>query len=1094
MKNPFIESSTLRQTLFKQVLPLAFLTRALRVHPGEWKLLAWVTAIQLVTSASSIMINNVAQATFLKRFGVHALPAVFLGEALITFFVAGLVSMLMERYRSLRVFTGLLLFYGVSAGLLRMLLVTDARWVYPVLYILKTQAVSILPILYWDILGDLFTTQQSKRLYTLVTAGGVVGTAAGSLLTRSVAGWIGTENILLLFTAGMALAALLNTLMDRVAGTSVQPHSPVASTKEKGIYGQMVRDFIACTKQYPLLRYMIILLAIPNMLLPIMDYQFNVLVDHHFVSEATTLHFFGIYRGISNTVIFLCLLVSSRLITAWGIPTSMLFHPANYALAFSGILLRFDILAGVYAKFTTEVLKTVLNNPARSVLYNFFPAHLRSMVRVMLRGGVIRLSDFAGSSLLILVSGTISPRFLSVIAIPLATIWVVTSFRLKRAYPSILVQSLSEQQIDLEPIEDDQLQMIAGSRQSLDNFRRGLASDDGRVVLNCAQLLIRIRPSGWLDQVLDATPSQEAQIQIQLFSMLRPDDVRGHLADIYARAAAVPSDQQWIWLDALSRLDPAGSIPFLESHLTHVDPRARIEAYAGLGRCADPGHREAYRNHVRQLLDGGPDQVRTAVALAGKVGDSVFENLLVDTLSQSEDPETVGWALEGLARMGHADLPDLALALTDHESARVRLKALDTLCTLSDRVPLKPVVAMLKDSDQAVRDRARAFIKEKGAGAADELLLSLAEPSRRQRTEIARLLQHIGLPGVTLSGFVTAELKQAYRFLDLARALDTAAGGPEKDLLRAALLEKQADTVDIILHVLGTVVFGERMRVIVRAIGSENKREREDAVEALDTVLHGDIRRGLMPLLDEQSLQEILISGRMPVKSWTRARYSPGEALSSLLGEPDSVLNALCLEVVQENPEIMAGVVHPAGLSTVITTANARAEPEADTYFPGPSPAGRTAVSCSLGQRIRHLRAMPLFQGIKIHELARMVSKAQLITVDQGEILMHKGGVGNRIYIVCQGSLSADDSPRSGEWSSGDIVGELACMDGAAQLVTVRCETRALLLSVSCDTFQQILLQFPVLALNLCAVYSRWLKVYHQRLAGMDGVASHAGA
>ena len=652
MKNPFIESSMSRHTLFQQVLPLAFLTRALRVHPGEWKLLAWVTAIQLVMSASSIMINNVAQATFLKRFGVHALPAVFLGEALITFFVAGLVSMLMERYRSLRVFTGLLIFYGLSAGLLRTLLGTDARWVYPVLYILKTQAVSILPILYWDILGDLFTTQQSKRLYTLVTAGGVVGTAAGSLLTRSVAGWIGTENILLLFTAGMALAALLNTLMDRVAGTPVQPHSPVAATKEKGTYAKMVRDFIACTKQYPLLRYMIILLAIPNMLLPIMDYQFNVLVDHHFVSEATTLHFFGIYRGVSNSVIFLCLLVSSRLITAWGIPTSMLFHPANYVLAFSGILLRFDILAGVYAKFTTEVLKTVLNNPARSVLYNFFPAHLRSMVRVMLRGGVIRLSDFVGSSLLILVSGTINPRLLSVIAIPLATIWVVTSFRLRRAYPSILVQSLSEQQIDLEPIEDDQLKMIAGSRQSLDNFRRGLASDDGRVVLNCAQLLIRIGPPGWVDQLLETIPSQDAQIQQRLLSLLRPDDVRSHLPVIYARASAVPSDQQWMWLDALARLDPAGSIPFLESHADHVDPRARIEAYAGMGRSADPGHRQAYRNHVRQLLAGGPDQVRTAVALVGKVGDSTFEKLLVDTLSQSEDPETRRLGIGGIGPHG----------------------------------------------------------------------------------------------------------------------------------------------------------------------------------------------------------------------------------------------------------------------------------------------------------------------------------------------------------------------------------------------------------------------------------------------------------
>ena len=1070
MKNPFIESSTLRHTLFKQVLPLAFLTRALRVHPGEWKLLAWVTAIQLVMSASSIMINNVAQTTFLKRFGVHALPAVFLGEALITFFVAGLVSMFMECYRSLRVFSGLLIFYGVSAGLLRTLLGTDAHWVYPALYILKTQAVSILPILYWDILGDLFTTQQSKRLYTLVTAGGVVGTAAGSLVTRSVAGWIGTDNILLLFTAGMALAALLNTLMDRVAGTPVQPHSPVAATKDKVTYGQMVRDFIACTQQYPLLRYMILLLAIPNMLLPIMDYQFNVLVDQHFVSEATTLHFFGIYRGVSNTVIFLCLLVSSRLISAWGIPTSMLFHPANYVMAFTGILLRFDILAGVYAKFTTEVLKTALNNPARSVLYNFFPAHLRSMVRVMLRGGVIRLSDFTGSGLLILVSGTISPRMLSIIAIPLGIVWVVTSFRLRRAYPAILVQSLSEQQVDLEPMENDHLQMLAGSRNSLDTVRKGLSSDDGRIVLNCAQLLLRIKPPGWINQVLGAIPSQDAQTQQQLLSLLDPDDARGHLPDMVARISTVPPDRQWVWLEAMARLDPDGSGPFLESHVTHADPRARMEAYAGMGRSTDPGHRQVYQNHVRQLLNGDPTQVRTAVALVGKVGDSAFEKLLVDTLSQSEDSEIVGWALEGLARMGHGDLPDLALALTGHESARIRLKALDTLCTLADRVPLRRVVAMLKDPDQAIRDRAGAFIKEKGSGAADELLLALAEPSRRQRSEIARLLQHIGLPGVALSGFVTAELKQAYRFLDLARALAAARGGPAKDLLQAVLVEKQADMVDMILHALGTVVFGERMRVIVRALNSSNKREREDAVEALDNALHGDIRRGLMPLLDGQFVQEQLITGRMTVKSWTRPPGSPGMAMSLLLNEPDPFLQALCLEVVQEDPAIMPIVdSFPNPLSNVPRVSEGTADD-----------------SPSLGQRIRYLRAMPLFQGIKIHELAEVAGKAQWITVNQGEFLLREGSVGDRIYLVCQGSLCSDGSRRSGEWSTGDIVGELACMDGAAQLVSVRCETKARLLVISCDTFRQILLQFPVLALNLCARYSQWLKVYHQRLACMN--------
>ncbi len=149
---------------------------------------------------------------------------VFLTETLITFAVAGGLSMLMERFRSLRVFTGLLLFYGISEGLIRPILATDARWVYPVLFIPKSQAVGLLPILFWNILGDLFTTQQSKRLCTLVVVVGVLGTSVGSVATRPMATWLGKDNLLLVFAVGMGLAATLNPYTEKVTGAPIQPH------------------------------------------------------------------------------------------------------------------------------------------------------------------------------------------------------------------------------------------------------------------------------------------------------------------------------------------------------------------------------------------------------------------------------------------------------------------------------------------------------------------------------------------------------------------------------------------------------------------------------------------------------------------------------------------------------------------------------------------------------------------------------------------------------------------------------------------------------------------------------------------------------
>ncbi len=72
--------------------PGVFFIRFLRVRPEEVSILLWVRAIQVTMSISSVLINNLSQATFLKRFGVGYLPAVFLAESVVTFLVANAVG------------------------------------------------------------------------------------------------------------------------------------------------------------------------------------------------------------------------------------------------------------------------------------------------------------------------------------------------------------------------------------------------------------------------------------------------------------------------------------------------------------------------------------------------------------------------------------------------------------------------------------------------------------------------------------------------------------------------------------------------------------------------------------------------------------------------------------------------------------------------------------------------------------------------------------------------------------------------------------------------------------------------------------------
>lgn len=79
---------------------------------------------------------------------------------------------------------------------------------------------------------------------------------------------------------------------------------------------------------------------------------------------------------------------------------------------------------------------------------------MRGLVRVFLRGTVVRAADFAGSGFLMLIRGAIEPRMLSIVATPLCLIWIFTTFRMKQKYSNLLLKTLVEEQIDWKRLED----------------------------------------------------------------------------------------------------------------------------------------------------------------------------------------------------------------------------------------------------------------------------------------------------------------------------------------------------------------------------------------------------------------------------------------------------------------------------------------------------------------------------------------------------------------------------------------------------------------------------------------------------------------
>ena len=70
---------------------------------------------------------------------------------------------------------------------------------------------------FWSFMSDLYSTEQSKRLFAFIAAGGSIGTLAGPLLARQLAVPVGPANLLLIAAALLALAVVCANRLEAAA-------------------------------------------------------------------------------------------------------------------------------------------------------------------------------------------------------------------------------------------------------------------------------------------------------------------------------------------------------------------------------------------------------------------------------------------------------------------------------------------------------------------------------------------------------------------------------------------------------------------------------------------------------------------------------------------------------------------------------------------------------------------------------------------------------------------------------------------------------------------------------------------------------------
>src|SRR4029453_14719880 len=206
----------------------------------------------------------------------------------------------------------------------RIALLTDGRWVFPVLWLTVALAILLQNVFVWGTAGVVTDTRRAKRLFPLFAAGEILGSVAGGLLTNPLVRVIGTENLLLVWAASLAVSFALCRAVLSAAGTLAQPRVRKARRREASPWRDLTVAFGYVRRSRLLVGVGLAAGLFSARFFPL-SLPWATAATHRFPNADDLAGFFGLFwAAMTGAAFFMSVLVTNRLFVGVGIASMVL--------------------------------------------------------------------------------------------------------------------------------------------------------------------------------------------------------------------------------------------------------------------------------------------------------------------------------------------------------------------------------------------------------------------------------------------------------------------------------------------------------------------------------------------------------------------------------------------------------------------------------------------------------------------------------------------------------------------------------------------------------------------------------------------------
>jgi len=783
----------------------------LRLQRGEGGTVALLVAIAFLADAGVMVAQSAIDALFLARYGVGKLPLMYALVGVAMFATTLGLATLLARAGRARAFLLILAVVLAAALCSRAALELGASWIYAALWLVRNIAQSTLVLAVWGLAGLVADTRQAKRYFPLIAAGGVMGLVVGGVATAPLAATLGSANLLFVWAALVAGAAGLAWRLVRKEDISLAPPRARARAHGSDLTGGLT-DVV----RSGLLRWMSVANLLVALLFSLLYLSFARAAVARHPDPDKLAAFFGVFFAVAMAAAFvISLLVTSRLLARFGVPTVVLVLPVLYLVGFgvSAVAASFSILLAF--RFAQVAWDNGGANGTWEALINSFPADRRDRARAFLYGVPLQLGTILAGLVAFIAQRLGHPNTVYGAGFLAAVFAVASVMQIRGAYPRALVAALREGRPAIFGApQGPQPAVLSTDATGLGVLEGLLGDDDAAVRRLAAHALGDFEPKPAEAALVLALEDQDADVRVEALKSL--DRLGGPSAGRAARQCLADPNVA-VRRAALNLLAHTGALPE-RTLLADDDPTVRAQAAA--------------------LLLGHDSDARSTLLRAARDPSSGVR----------------AGALRGVAAARVGDTFSTASEALADPKPEVRAEALRAITAIAPQDAVGSLVNALADEDARVRAAAVEGLAEVGAPASDAVSDALFD---HRSEEALRALERLPLDGAAgrLRRFASEAVARALEDIRLRDAL----GPPDGDALELLRRSLGARAVRNAIDALrAAALLGDRATAsaAIENLTVSDPAQRANAVEVIETVGEPTIVRPLLALLEPPAIGE----------------------------------------------------------------------------------------------------------------------------------------------------------------------------------------------------------------------------------------------